>query len=443
MIIKKILFHNFRWVYVSSGWLRRHLTPAGLLVMGAMTAGAVFGLDTRKTYAYQIFTLALALLLVAFLSSRFFKISLQINRQLPRYGTVGEPFFYSVEIHNPSNKLEIGLQIRDEFQQHLPTFLEFNALSLQKRLHNRFDHYVGYPRWVMLAHKKRGASNEWQDLPSLSPTSNTEITLSFKPLRRGYIDICGVMIARPDPLGLFRAICRFSVPARVLILPKLYEVSLLNLVGSRKYQAGGVQWAMSVGDSGEFSSLRDYRAGDSPRYIHWKSWAKRGKPVIKEFTDEFFVRHALILDTFATSKQLEVFETAVSIAASLVGNLTTQDTLLDLMLIGEQAFCATGGHGVGQATTLLEILACVQPSNNEFKQLYPLVKQHISSMSGCVCVLLNWDEQRQAFVKWLESLNLPFHVLIIGVSPPIDLSYPSSCHFLTLDNLPQQLAALT
>lgn len=442
MIIKKFLFHNFRWVYLSSGWLRQHLTEAGLLVFGAMTAGAVFGLDTRKTFAYQIFALALALLLVAFLGSRFFKIALQISRQLPRYGTVSEPLFYSVKIHNPSDKLEIGLQIRDEFQGHLPTFLEFNTLSSKKRFYNLFDHYIGYPRWVMLVHKKRGASNEWQDLPPLSPRSTIEITLSFRPLRRGYVNISGVMIARPDPLGLFRTICRFSAPTKVLILPKLYNISLLKLAGSRKYQAGGVQWAISVGDSGEFFSLRDYRAGDSPRYIHWKSWAKRGKPVIKEFTDEFFVRHSLVLDTFAKPEELEIFETAVSIAASLVGNLTTQDTLLDLMLVGEKAFCTTGGHGVGQASTLLEILACVQPSTNDFKQLYPLVQQHISLMSGCVCVLLNWDEQRQAFVKWLESFNLPFHVLIVGVSPPTDNTYPSFYHFLTLDNLAQQLATL-
>lgn len=443
MIIKKLLFHNFRWVYLSSGWLRRHLTPAGLLVMGALTAGAVFGIDTRKSFAYQIFTLGLALLLTSFLASRFFKTSLQISRRAPRFGTVNEPLFYSVELYNPSDKLEIGLQIRDEFQAHLPTFLEFNIFSRQKRRHNRFDHYIGYPRWVLLAHKNRGASNEWQDLPPVFPHSKLEITLSFKPLRRGYIDISGMMIARPDPLGLFRAICRFSAPTKILILPKLYEVSLLNLVGSRKYQAGGVQWAMSVGDSGEFSSLRDYRAGDSPRYIHWKSWAKRGKPIIKEFTDEFFVRHALILDTFATSEELEVFETAVSIAASLIGNLTTQDTLLDLMLIGEKAFCTTGGHGVGQASALLEILACVKPSTNEFKQLYPLVQQHISSMSGCVCVLLNWDEQRQAFVKWLESFNLPFRALIVGVHQPTDISYPDFYHFLSLDDLSQQLAALS
>jgi hypothetical protein len=443
MIIKRIFFHNFRWVYLTSGWLRQHLTSAGLLVMGTMTMGAIFGLDTRRSYAYQLFTLSLALLITAFLAARFFKTSLHISRQLPRYGTVNEPFVYSVEILNPTDKLEIGLQIRDEFQVHLPTFLEFNALSHQKRQHNLFDHYVGYPRWVILAHKNRGASNEWQNLPPIAPHSNLEISLSFNPLRRGYIDMSGIMIARPDPLGLFRAIYRFSAPSRILILPKLYEVSLLNLAGSRKYQAGGVQWAMSVGDSGEFSSLRDYRAGDSPRYLHWKSWAKRGKPIIKEFTDEFFVRHALILDTFAKPEELETFEIAVSIAASLVGNLTTQDTLLDLMLIGEQAFCTTSGHGVGQAIALLEILACTKVSQQPFKQLYPLVQQHISSVSGCICVLLNWDKDRQTFVKWLESFDIPFRILIIGVSQPTDISYPPFYHFLTLTNLSQQLASLT
>jgi len=443
IIIKKILFRNFRWVYVVSGWLRLHLTTAGLVVMGAMTAGGVFGLDTRRTYAYQIFTLALALLLIALLLSRFFKISLQITRHLPRYGTLGEPLFYTIELRNLTQKLQLGLEIRDEFQQHLPTFLEFNALSHQKRQHNRFDHYIGYPRWVMLAHKNRGGSNEWQRLPPLPAHSTIDIMVSFKPLRRGYVDISNLMVARPDPLGLYRAIRRLTSPARILILPHLYDIPTFNLSGSRKYQAGGVQWAMSVGDSGEFSALRDYRAGDSPRYIHWKSWAKRGKPIIKEFTDEFFVRHALILDTFAKPEQLDTFEIAVSIAASLVGNLTTQDTLLDLMLVGEQAFCATGGHGVGQATTLLEILACVKPSSHPFSQLCPLVQQHAAAMSGCVCVLLDWDKERQDFVKWLQRLNLPFRALIIGVSKPQENTYPPTCYFLSIDDLPQQLATLT
>ena len=51
--------------------------------------------------------------------------------------------------------------------------------------------------------------------------------------------------------------------------------------------------------------MRDYRPGDPLRRIHWKSWAKTGRPVVKEYQDEFFVRHGLILDTFQNTEKSE------------------------------------------------------------------------------------------------------------------------------------------
>ena len=38
--------------------------------------------------------------------------------------------------------------------------------------------------------------------------------------------------------------------------------------------------------------------GDPLRKIHWRSWARRGKPVVKEYQEEYFSRIALVLDTF-------------------------------------------------------------------------------------------------------------------------------------------------
>ena len=73
----------------------------------------------------------------------------------------------------------------------------------------------------------------------------------------------------------------------------------IQLRGQRKYQPGGVALASSIGESDEFVALRDYRAGDPMRRIHWRSWARVGRPVVREYQDEFFVRHALVLDTFA------------------------------------------------------------------------------------------------------------------------------------------------
>jgi len=86
----------------------------------------------------------------------------------------------------------------------------------------------------------------------------------------------------------------------------------------------GVALASNVGQSEEFVSLRDYRRGDPLRHIHWRSWAKAGKPVVKEFEDEFFVRHALVLDTFIDDPHSELFEEAVSVAASFASTVLTQ-----------------------------------------------------------------------------------------------------------------------
>ena len=80
-------------------------------------------------------------------------------------------------------------------------------------------------------------------------------------------------------------------------------------------------------------SLRDYRPGDPLRRVHWRSYAKTGEPVVKEFQDEYFTRHALILDTFAVPGGDEAFEEAVSVAASFACTLLTQESLLDLLFL--------------------------------------------------------------------------------------------------------------
>ncbi len=136
--------------------------------------------------------------------------------------------------------------------------------------------------------------------------------------------------------------------------------------------------------------------------MHWKSFAKLGKPIVKEYQEEFFVRHALILDTFGGLAEEEVFEEAVSIAASLACTVQNQDSLLDLMFVGPEAYCFTSGRGLGHIEQMLEMLASVQLCREkEFSALEHLVFTHAAELSGCVCVFLAWDEPRQRLVKQL------------------------------------------
>jgi uncharacterized protein (DUF58 family) len=227
----------------------------------------------------------------------------------------------------------------------------------------------------------------------------------------------GVTVARPDPFGLFRAFVRVRASQSVLVLPRRYPVPELDLPGTRRYQQGGVALAASVGDSEEFASLRDYRPGDPLRRIHWRSWARAGKPIVKEYQDEFFVRHALVLDTFSRPDLPEVFEEAVSVAASFAVAIPGQDSLLDLMFVGPEAYCFTAGRGLAHADRMLEILAGVEPClGKPFAALRGAVLDRHAELSGAIVVLLDWDAERRAFVEALRGAGVPTLALVI--TPP-------------------------
>src|SRR6185436_5709140 len=133
-----------------------------------------------------------------------------------------------------------------------------------------------------------------------------------------------------------------------------------TLPGSRRYQQGGVALASSVGDSEEFVGLRDYRPGDPLQRIHWKSFVRAAKPVVREYQDEYFERHALVIDTFAKGGDERLLEEVVSIAASFAYTIETRECLLDLMFVGAHAYSYTAGRGQLSPGGLLEILAGVQ-----------------------------------------------------------------------------------
>src|SRR5208283_4263017 len=223
------------------------------------------------------------------------------------------------------------------------------------------------------------------EIPALSPRGEGEVRMEILPLRRGVIRFTGTSVARTDPLGLFRSCVNVPASQAVLILPKRYLLPPIALPGSMKYQEGGVALAANVGRSDEFVALRDYRRGDPVRHIHWRSWAKAGRPIVKEFEDEFFVRHALVLDTFTAEPQSEILEEAVSVAASFVCTVLSQESLLDLLFVGAESYCFTAGRGLGHTDRMLEILAGVRACRDQpFPALEHLVLSHVSAVSGCV-----------------------------------------------------------
>jgi len=371
---------------------------------------AVMGPDTENNVAYQAVPLLLSFLMLAIGFGWLFRGQFAAERVLPRFGTVGEPFTYSVLLRNLGRKQQTGLTLLENLADPRPGFKDWLAAQKAEEKSMRAFRVSQHRR----THPFKVARLKPAAIPAAAAGENVTVEVELVPMRRGLLRFGGITLARTDPLGLFCAFHKLSLPQSALILPRRYPLPPIDLPGTMRYQKGGVALATSVGRSDEFVSLRDYRHGDPIRHIHWRSWARAGKPVVREFEDEFFVRHALVLDTFVEHPQSEVFEEAVSVAASFACGVLTQESLLDLLFVGNQSYCFTSGRGLAHADQMLEILASVRPcSEHQFEALETLVINHSSLVSGCICIFLAWDKERQRFVEKLKMLGLPVMVLVI------------------------------
>jgi uncharacterized protein (DUF58 family) len=435
---------QYRKVYRFDNWMRRHLTFTGHFVVTFAIAAAVFGVNIRQSTAYQLFMLLFVLLVFSWLNSAFNRLKVTLTRQLPRYGMVGEPLRYSVTLTNLTPRTYDRLALCEELAETLPSVAQLkNFYRLNKQ--PWFKQGISYRRWLRYLAFQRGGLIAETALPNLAQKP-LQIKISFIPTRRGSITFADSYLAKPDLLGLFRRLIILEACQSCLVLPKQYPVKPLGLAGKRKYQAGGVSLANSVGNASEFMSMRDYQRGDPSNSIHWKSFAKHGKLIVKEYQDEYFVRRALLLDTLIGDAAAEQFEAAVSVAASIAVNERQNEALLDLMFVGLQAYCFTTGRGVDHLPHLLEILASVQSSpEGSFAQLQQAVLARAGLCSSLICVLMHWDEPRQDFIKQLHTRDLPVAVFLLhdgSLTREQCANKPEHFYLLDYHHLAEQLAAL-
>jgi len=417
--VRRLHYTLLRFVTWFDRAVREKLTGAGKLAAITAFMAGVVGLDTHQSLASQVFALLAATLALSVAFSLMFHPRALVRRSLPRFATAGEELGYRISVANTASKPLADVEVRERFANVRPTFDEFRrARDPRDAQRNWVDRKGGYFRWRHLVERRLPERSRGGRLSLMPAGSQTQVRASLVPRRRGVLSFAGVDLVRPDLFGLAYGRTQVPLPDRLIVLPRRYRLPKVLLPAQRLLQPGGHALASSIGDSEEFLSLREYRPGDSLRRVHWKSFARTGEPVVKEYETEFFERHALVLDTGARAEN-EAFEEAVSIAASFIYTIDTQECLLDLVFVAGEPECHTAGRGEASNIHLLEILAGIGPSRPEhFDQLAREVVAMRGTLSSAVFVLLAWDEPRRKLVSSLTASGLGVRVLLVTDTPP-------------------------
>ena len=399
-------------------FITRRVCPAGLGLAVVILLGGVLGLGQPRDSVFELFSLAFGMGLLGLPLMLLRRATLSAWREIPRHATVGETIRYTLHVKNAGRRRLRRAWLMETAPDARPGLTEF---SLQREPgeaeRNGFDRMFAYYRWQWLMARKLlflgGAAPEQLDL---ARGGHARVSVELTPQRRGVIRLNDLRVLLPDPLSLFQRCRKVSAPAATLtVLPRRYPLPPIELPGSARFQIGGEMTGNAIGNAGEFVGLRDYRQGDPLRQIHWKSWARTGRPIVKELEDTYYPHYGMVLDTFPNDGAGAVFEDAVAVAASFAATIDTRESLLDLMFIKDQAHVVTAGRGLARAEKLLEVLAAVEPEPNAgFDVLARLVLRHRDELTSCLVILAGWDETRAEFLRSLARGGIICAPIIIG-----------------------------
>lgn len=125
--------------------------------------------------------------------------------------------------------------------------------------------------------RKGARKGAWCDVPAGGAAA---VELAVPADRRGLLQAGPFSLVSRFPLGLFKAWANVELDLACLIYPRP-EAGGTPLPAARTGAAQGP----GAGAGGEdFSTLRPYRPGDSPRHIAWKALAREQGVLTKEFS---------------------------------------------------------------------------------------------------------------------------------------------------------------
>jgi uncharacterized protein (DUF58 family) len=257
-------------------------------------------------------------------------------------------------------------------------------------------------------------------VPALLPRRDgVEFEYEVEIYRRGVYEFAPLELASRAPFGFFRRHRRIPLPTRVLVYPEVRRLSHFRLLDHR-LSLEFVRPRAGVGT--EILGVRPFHSGDSPRRIHWRSVARIGRLISKEFVDETRPGLTVVLDVRGypyphTESKHTPFEWAVKVAASVGDYTLRRGYPLHLLADGDAWPPPTGPIA---RLVLLEYLARVQPAGE--RPLAEVLEEGPPPPSPCVAVILPWpDPDSLSALGGLRHRGLALSVILLDPA-----SFPAS-----------------
>jgi uncharacterized protein (DUF58 family) len=307
-------------------WRRIEFSRGGVLFTAGAFAIGFAAINTANNLLYLLLGAMLGFIALSSWLSEQAIGGISVTRRTPRGVTVGNPLRIQYEIRNGRKRI--------------PAFaLEIGEEELPGR---------GFVAVLMAGHHTTTCSEN-------------------RFIRRGVFPLDSITVSTSFPFGLFRKTRTVKVPGELVVWPRTDRPVRTPNPGGGRNAAGGGGALGPAGPRGEYRGLRGYRPGDDPKDIHWRTTARLGIPVVKEYEQNLAETLWICLDTRGEAG--DPAEAAVETAAALTARAFQTGKRFGFSSPGLNI---EPGHGPGHLERILDALARVDFSTHNPLPLPPV-----------------------------------------------------------------------
>jgi uncharacterized protein (DUF58 family) len=206
-------------------------------------------------------------------------------------------------------------------------------------------------------------------IPSLARSTESVREFSIPTRRRGVVFVGPARTVRADPIGLVRRELVWTGTTELFIHPRTIGIPSMSAGLVRDLEGTATRDLTSADIA--FHALREYQPGDERRNIHWKSTAKTGTFMVREFEQTRRSHLVIALSLAAADYDIdEEFELAVSVAGSL-GSRAIREIREVSVVVSEKTpefaahkLVAVRALSTRSRSALLDELSIVEPADS-------------------------------------------------------------------------------
>ena len=286
--------------------------------------------------------------------------------------------YAGIVLHNPLLVFVGALAATCLVQAALRTSRTMRQVSVRRIHGERAFEGQALPVTLEVQTQARGSTSLLIVTDSFPPASNSRVQrLIESPLTRrnlvalDYRAVCdhrrGAYLLGPvrmeamDDLGLVRREALIDLITPLTVLPTSVDLRQAEVLGEGALPHVGIETTRRAGMSEEFVGLREYRPGDPPNALHWRSTARQGRPIVKEFREEVTTDVSIFIDLnklgLTGVGDQTTLEYAIKGAASIAKRAVSKAHAVQVFGVGARVEHVPLGTGTGHLLFLLDRLA--------------------------------------------------------------------------------------